>query len=215
MAAVVEELSPLPARLLRFFAKYPPQVFSASLTGRTYQGPFRPDSEQQAQSELRSPRPTQAAATTTPTSDSDVPTPQDSALGGLEASEDGLQLRRKELKQLHNPFLPIKNHRTGKWISPRFGLRVQADLVKLAKKYDVEELLPPGPKSTEYKQNRTLERGLRVKGTGEGQKVKGHKWERKSVVTVQERIKAMENMPALIREWKQRGHGRGWKKYPK
>jgi large subunit ribosomal protein L25 len=105
----------------------------------------------------------------------------------------------------------------------------------LARENGIEELLPPGQKSTAFKQARILERGLRVKGTGEGQKVKGHKWERHVGATLEKRRVAMENMPELVREWKQvrfqvlvpkglgilvltclqRGHGRGWKKYPK
>ena len=71
---------------------------------------------------------------------------------------------------------------------------------------------------------------------GEGQKVKGHAWERHVGATLEKRRTAMENMPELVKEWKrvsflklmlhlswvymlttllQRGHGRGWKKYPK
>jgi large subunit ribosomal protein L25 len=73
----------------------------------------------------------------------------------------------------------------------------------MAKRHGVETLLPPGLKSTEYKEHRILEKGLRVKGTGEGQKVKGHKWERTMNATLEKRRKAMEEMPELIRLWKQ------------
>lgn len=59
-----------------------------------------------------------------------------------------------------------------------------------------------------------LKRGLAVKGTGVGQKVKGHKWERNMGDVLQKRITAMENMPALIREWRMRANGRNWRKYP-
>ncbi|KAJ5095948.1 hypothetical protein NUU61_005304 [Penicillium alfredii] len=114
-----------------------------------------------------------------------------------------------------NPFLPQKNFRTGKWISPRFGLRQQADLVKLAIRYNVEPLLPLGRKSTEFKATRLAERGLRIKGTGIGQKVKGHKWERTMETRLEDRRKAMMEMPEMIRLWKQRGHGRGWQRWPK
>ena len=48
-----------------------------------------------------------------------------------------------------------------------------------------------------------MEKGLRVKGTGEGQKVKGHKWERTMNATLEKRRKAMEEMPEMIRLWKQ------------
>lgn len=78
--------------------------------------------------------------------------------------------------------------------------------MKIAKKYGVEALLPPGQKSTEFKEQRILEKGLRVKGTGEGQKVKGHKWERTMNATLEKRRKAMEEMPEMIRLWKQVSH---------
>jgi large subunit ribosomal protein L25 len=48
-----------------------------------------------------------------------------------------------------------------------------------------------------------LEKGLRVRGTGEGQKVKGHKWERQMPAKLEARRKAMEGMPLLIRKWHQ------------
>jgi hypothetical protein len=75
--------------------------------------------------------------------------------------------------------------------------------VKLAKKHGVEELLPPGKKATEYKAVRLAEVGLRVRGTGIGQKVKGHQWERAMAWKLEQRRKAMLKMPAMIREWKQ------------
>jgi large subunit ribosomal protein L25 len=59
-----------------------------------------------------------------------------------------------------------------------FSLRRQADLVKLARKYGVEELLPYTVKGTEVRLQRRIENGLRVKGTGVGQRVKGKELER-------------------------------------
>lgn len=53
-----------------------------------------------------------------------------------------------------------------------------------------------------------------VKGTGEGQKVKGKSWERTMKGRLELRRQAMLNMPQMIQEWKQKGHGRGWKKWP-
>ncbi|KAK5082711.1 54S ribosomal protein L25, mitochondrial [Lithohypha guttulata] len=113
-----------------------------------------------------------------------------------------------------NPFLPYKNPATGRWRGPTISLRRQAELFKLARVYGVEPLLPASRKSSEFKQTRILERGLAVQGTGEGKHVKGHKWERQMGVTLERRITAMEKMPALIREWRMRGNGRRWKKYP-
>lgn len=76
------------------------------------------------------------------------------------------------------------------------------------------DLLPWTIKKPGEKEKRRLERGLQVKGTGEGQKVKGKMWERTLKGRLEMRRQAMLNMPALIAEWKQKGHGRGWKKWP-
>lgn len=51
-------------------------------------------------------------------------------------------------------------------------------LVKLAREHGVEELLPQTNKGTEYQLAQRVEHGLRVKGTGVGQRVKGHIHER-------------------------------------
>ena len=48
----------------------------------------------------------------------------------------------------------------------------------MAREHGVEELLPPSVKSTEHRLGKRVEMGLRVKGTGVGQRVKGHKHER-------------------------------------
>ncbi|PWY85984.1 putative 60S ribosomal protein L25 [Aspergillus heteromorphus CBS 117.55] len=198
-------ISKLPARLTNFFARYPPQIYSSLA---------RPEVPETA-----------AAEATTPTAAGEesegLPspyTPNRDAKGHKPADPKAFSPSRALLysdPKHPNPFLPKKNFRTGKWVSPRFGLRQQADLVKLAIRYNVEELLPPGRKSTEFKQTRREECGLRIKGTGIGQKVKGHKWERTMEARLEDRRKAMMEMPEMIRAWKQRGHGRGWKKWPK
>jgi len=59
-----------------------------------------------------------------------------------------------------------------------FSLRRQAEIVKLARKAGVEELLPHTVKGTEERMRRRAENGLRVKGTGIGQRVKGKESER-------------------------------------
>lgn len=105
----------------------------------------------------------------------------------------------------YNPFLPTKNFRTGTWHGPRYSLRRQAELCKLARKYDVEGWLPWSRKLSWVREERRFERGLRMKGTGEGQRVKGHKWERTMPARLERRRQAMEAMPALIEEWKSKG----------
>lgn len=80
-----------------------------------------------------------------------------------------------------NPFSAQKHPVTGKWHDPVFSLRRQAELVKLARENGVEELLPKTVKGTEYQIAHRVEHGLRVKGTGVGQSVKGHAYERASI----------------------------------
>ncbi|TLD26929.1 hypothetical protein PspLS_04826 [Pyricularia sp. CBS 133598] len=101
-----------------------------------------------------------------------------------------------------NPFKPTKHPVTGLWQNPVYSLRRQAELVKLARDHGVEELLPAGPKGTDVRLRKRVELGLRVKGTGVGQKVKGHIFERNLVDKMEKRRKAMREMPKLIAEWK-------------
>ena len=77
-----------------------------------------------------------------------------------------------------NPFRSTKSPITGRWHDPKFSLRRQADLVKLAREHGVEELLPFTMKKTGERARAREENGLRVKGTGIGQQVKGKAWER-------------------------------------
>lgn len=185
MAALPETVGKLPQRLRNFFARYPPHIYSALVAPR----PTPPETEAAMEETLPSPY-----------------TPDREAKGVHKADPRAWSPSRALLysdPKHHNPFLPKKIFRTGKWMGPRYGLRQQADLVKLAKIYDVEALLPPGPKSTEYKATRLTERGLQVKGTGIGQKVKGHKWERTMEARLEDRRKAMVEMPEMIRLWKQ------------
>jgi large subunit ribosomal protein L25 len=77
-----------------------------------------------------------------------------------------------------NPFQPHRHPVTGRWQDPTFSLRRQAELVKLARQHGVEELLPFTVKGTAERVRRRAENGLRVKGTGVGQKVKGKEAER-------------------------------------
>lgn len=186
MAALPKTIGNLPPRLLNFFARYPPQIFSALVAKR----PPLPEAEATPEETLPSPY-----------------TPDRDAKGAHRpdptAFSPSRALLNSDPEKPQNPFLPRKIFRSGKWMGPRYGLRQQADLVKLAVKYNVEPLLPPGPKSTEYKAARLAERGLRIKGTGIGQKVKGHKWERTMEARLEDRRKAMVEMPETIRLWKQ------------
>jgi large subunit ribosomal protein L25 len=181
---IPEIVETLPRRLVNFFARYPPQQHSAS---------------------VRRPAPTPKGETAL--SDEPLPSPYtpDREAKGTQGLKPNQWTPSRALlvtsAKLRNPFLPIK--RNGQWQAPLYGLRQQADLMKLAIKYNVEAMLPPSRKSPEFKERRRQERGLQVKGTGIGQKVKGHKWERTMETRLDDRRKAMEGMPELVRTWKQ------------
>ncbi|KAK4615446.1 hypothetical protein CLAFUW4_10107 [Fulvia fulva] len=173
-------------RLLRFFTKFPPpQVASAAPSISTPQ-----TSETITIAENTSSSDPNVGASTT-----EIPRPTISTNAPTTPSR--------------NPFLPFRNPRTGNWQSPQISLRRQAELFKLARAYDVLSLMPISPKHPEVKEQKRIENGLRVQGTGVGKKVKGKAWERTMMGKLEQRRRAMEGMPAMVREWKQRGHGRG------
>lgn len=192
--AVQASVNALHPRLVNFFARYPPSVYSAK-----FARPAPAPSISQGLTPSQS-----TAATNTSSSDPNAPMAETESSTTTSTTLPPPSSPSVSSAIEHpNPFLPHKNPISGRWRAPQYSLRRQADLVKLAKAYGVEPLLPPGKKSTEYKEQRTLEKGLRVKGTGEGQKVKGHKWERMKAIKLDERKKAMEGMPEMIQTWKQ------------
>jgi len=67
----------------------------------------------------------------------------------------------------------------------------------------VEELLPFTVKGTQERLRKREENGLRVKGTGVGQKVKGKEWERTLKGRLERRRQAMLEMPKMIQTWKE------------
>ena len=103
----------------------------------------------------------------------------------------------------YNPFLPWRNPTTQRWRPAMYSLRRQAALVKAAQKHDVEALLPFTPKLSWVKHEKRIQHGLKVRGTGVGQRVKGKKWERKIAGTLEQRREAMRKMPEMIKEWKE------------
>ena len=102
-----------------------------------------------------------------------------------------------------NPFFPQKHPVTGNWHDPIYSLRRQAELMKLAKRHGVQELLPFSTKAPDVRAQKREELGLRVKGTGVGQKVKGHYHERTMKGKLHARKQAMEQMPQMVDKWKQ------------
>lgn len=157
----------------------------------------------------------ESVTTTSTTSSSDPNVGAASTTVSLSPAEPDTAHSATELKSSRNPFLPHKNPRTGVWHAPAISLRRQAELFKLAAEYKVLPLMPVSLKHPEIREQKRIDNGLRVQGTGVGKKVKGKLWERQLRGKLEERRKAMENMPEMIREWKERGHGRGWKKWPK
>ncbi|KAG5999518.1 hypothetical protein E4U54_001814 [Claviceps lovelessii] len=125
---------------------------------------------------------------------------------------DAAKTRYQE--QRPDPFRFYKHPTTGKWQDPMYSARRQAQLVQMAREHGVEELLPETTKGTEYRLAYRVEHGLRVKGTGVGQKVKGHIHERHMIAKMEQRRKAMLEMPKLIKAWKIVGK-RNWTKWPK
>lgn len=176
----------LPKRLLNFFRKYPPPALTS--TAANWKPPKAPQT---------TPPEKIVVASTTSSADPNVP-----------AEESGAA--EESTTTYYNPFLPRKNFKTGKWYGPVYGLRKQADIVKLAQKHGVVNLLPYTIKLPEVRLKRRLEGGLRVKGTGVGEKVKGKIWERTLKGRLEQRKQAMLDMPRLVQEWKQvRGYGLG------
>ena len=165
----------LPPRLMRFFARYPPPALQSTSHSST---PVNSSSAT-------------AGIVPIPTSDNASAT-----------SNDGLETDSVVGDAL-NPFRSQRHPATGNWHDPIFSLRRQADLVKLARQHGVEGLLPFTVKGTEERIRRREENGLRVKGTGVGQKVKGKAWERTLKGRLEKRRQAMLEMPKMIQTWKE------------
>ncbi len=164
-ARYIELAKALHPRLLRFFAKYPPnQILPSTTRANTAAAASASASTSATNTNITTTTTTTAeggdgsnvAATTTATTTPSLPPPPPPP----------------------NPFLPHKHPVTGKWQDPVYSLRRQAELVKLAREQGVEELLPFTTKSTEERIRKRVQLGLRVRGTGVGQKVKGHLYER-------------------------------------
>jgi large subunit ribosomal protein L25 len=111
-----------------------------------------------------------APSSTAPESNTSLSESTTSSADQISTGQDGLVVP--------SPFRAQKHPVTGKWHDPVFSLRRQAELVKLARQYGVEDLLPHTVKGTEERLRRRAENGLRVKGTGVGQRVKGKESER-------------------------------------
>lgn len=169
----------LPKRLLDFFRKYPPPALTQGL-------PSTSTSTSTAAAPIASDAGNATPASSTASTDPNVPS---------------LETPASDESTYRNPFQPHKNFATGRWHSPAYGLRRQAELVKSAQEHGVVQLLPYTIKLPGERLRRRLEQGLRIKGTGVGQQVKGKIWERTMKGRLEKRKQAMLGMPAMIREW--------------
>lgn len=163
----------LPAKLLNFFARYPPTRRPAMIQ--------------------------QDAATSSLAAPIGYPSPN----SNVDHTADSTSYTSLAPSDYPNPFKFHKHPETGRWHDPVYSLRRQADLVKLARANGVEDLLPFTIKGSEEGRKRREEQGLRVKGTGVGQRVKGKSWERTMKSRLERRKQAMLSMPALVQQWKQ------------
>jgi hypothetical protein len=68
-----------------------------------------------------------------------------------------------------NPFRPSRDPRSGKFHAPRYSLRRQAEIIKLAMRFGVAELLPPSEKMNKlvYGKKRPMAGTIKPKGTYE------------------------------------------------
>ena len=192
-------------RLLNFFKKFPPpQIAAVDASAALSQA-----------SSIDKPQTVTIAENTTSSDPNIATSTTEFATPSIEENFPIDPLDAASWKRNRNPFLPFKNPRTGNWHGPVYSLRRQADLYKLAAAHNVLSLMPVSPKHPEVREQKRIEHGLQVQGTGVGKRVKGKLWERTLKNRLEERRRAMENMPAMIRDWKERGHGRGWKKWPR
>jgi large subunit ribosomal protein L25 len=93
-----------------------------------------------------------------------------------------------------NPFLPNKNPETGRWHGSKFSLRRSADLYKMARKFGIQDLLPPLPRKfyEEKYMNKNWMKGVLTQ--------KKKKWERELDGKLEARKEAIENMDETIIE---------------
>ena len=132
-----------------------------------------------------------------------TPAPQTSSNLSTSPLPQSIILRSSKIPIPNSPFRAQKHTVTGVWHGPRYSLRQQADLVKLARVHGIEGLLPPTVKGTEERLLKRAQYGLQVRGTGVGRRPKGTKAERTLRPRLDKRKQAMLEMPAMIEQWKE------------
>ncbi|KAK6453662.1 mitochondrial ribosomal protein MRPL25 [Scheffersomyces xylosifermentans] len=91
-----------------------------------------------------------------------------------------------------NPFYPNKNPETGRWHGAKYSLRRSSDLYKMARKFGIQDLLPPLPKKfyEEKYFNKNWMRGVLTQ--------KKRKWERDFPEKLEAREQAIAKMDETI-----------------
>lgn len=92
-----------------------------------------------------------------------------------------------------NPFLPNKNPDTGRWHGSKYSLRRSADLFKMARKFGIQDLLPPLPHKKFYEDKYLQKNWMRGVLTQKKQK-----WERELPEKLKKREEALANMDQTI-----------------
>lgn len=92
-----------------------------------------------------------------------------------------------------NPFLPTKNPESGRWRGAQYSLRRSADLFKLAKKFGLQDLLPPIPQK-KFHEDKYNDKNW-MKGVLNPKRAK---WERELPEKLKKREEAIANMDETI-----------------
>lgn len=92
-----------------------------------------------------------------------------------------------------NPFLPNKNPETGRWHGAKYSLRRSSDLIKMAYKFGIRDLLPPLPQKKFYEDKYINKKWMR--GVLHHKK---HKWERDLPAKLEARKEAIAKMDDTI-----------------
>jgi large subunit ribosomal protein L25 len=95
-----------------------------------------------------------------------------------------------------NPFKPSRDPRTGKFHAPRYSLRRQADIIKLALRFGVADLLPPSAKMHKLLNGKTrpMAGTLRPKGTLEERNRKSYVEKKQKSLEESLRVVAMRKV---------------------
>jgi len=101
-----------------------------------------------------------------------------------------------------NPFKPSRDPRSGRIHGPRYSLRRQAEIIKLAMRFGVADLLPPSEKMNKllYGKKRPMAGTIRPKGTYEERTRTQYVEKKQKSIEESLRVVAMRKMVSLSSE---------------